>query len=316
MLRILGNLAIAVVSLTLALLLVEGAIRTVGLPPQFGRLLNLYGAATREVDGTVLWKVQDHQARYRDEDLDRIEHSQDAFIILGLGDSIMFGVDNPLEDTYLEQTRQHLIERAERPVEILNLAVPGYNTAQENAVHDEISRRIDADLVIVHYWADDSRQYRLVGGHIVDVGDMLEDGNVIQALPLPRALNDFLLVHSKLYALLTHVVVSSHIVAQPNDFSRVAEPLLSLHRRVQAGGGRLLVLVSSELGGAEPKTLLEFESVRELGREHGFQVVDVTTWLTGVASQDIAQDACHFNAKGHQILGRHLADLLLANYLR
>jgi len=177
-----SNLALVVAGVFVALLLAELAIRVVGLPTQFGRLISLYGLEPRETDGVVLWDSHELEQRYGDEDLARFERATDAVKIVGLGDSIMFGVGQPAEATYLAHASRLLSEHSPRPVEILNLAIPGYNTAQENAVHAEISDRLRPDLVLVHYWADDSRQYRYFRGYVVPFGDMLDDGGRWQAL--------------------------------------------------------------------------------------------------------------------------------------
>ena len=309
--RPLANLALAVVSLLLALAIVEMGVRTIGLPSDFRRLIALYGKPTRNVGDTILWNHD--RPRHDIEHIEAID--DDSFVIVGLGDSIMYGVEVPAEHTYLEQTRGILNQRASGRVEIINLAVPGYNTAQENAVHEEISDRISADLVVVHYWADDWRQYRIVGDQVVDFGDMLHDGGLVQALPLPRAVNDFLLVRSHLYALLTHVVVSNRVGRKPTSFQQVEEPMVEIHERTKKIGGKLLVLVSASLETDEPTTIRELSDMKELGRKRGFEVVDVTPWVAGIPSSEIALDGCHFNEKGHRLLAENLAELLVKNYL-
>jgi hypothetical protein len=151
--RALSRTVVVLSSTVIAILAAEAVTRIIGVPPEFGRLMPIKGMPTRVVDGVVLWSPDD--LRYDDDDIRRVSTDRSAFKIIGLGDSIMYGVGQPEEGTYLEQTRRVLAGRSTRPVEILNLAVPGYNTMQENAVYKEIEEQIKPDLVVVHYWGDD-----------------------------------------------------------------------------------------------------------------------------------------------------------------
>jgi hypothetical protein len=54
----------------------------------------------RTVNGVVLWQA--HDPRARAEDIARAAAADDAFTVLGLGDSIMYGVGQTKEQTYLE----------------------------------------------------------------------------------------------------------------------------------------------------------------------------------------------------------------------
>ena len=301
------RLAIVVVAILAGLLVAEGLARVIGPEPGYGRLFSLGEAPTRVVDGVTLWS--EARPRATDADLQRAARG-DAVTVLGLGDSIMYGVGLAPEETYLEGARRALAERGE-PIEILNLAVPGYNTQQEDAVHKEIGDRLRPDLVLLHYWDDDGRTFRVVGGYVVDVGDMSSDGRlVVRALPLPAALNDFLLVHSRLYELLTRWAVERDRRAAASDFGRVAPALADLNRRVTAAGGRLVVLASPQLDGPRPRPSGDLSLLRRLGTAEGFEVVDLSEWLPGVDPAAIRFDHCHFNAEGHRLLGEKLAEYL------
>lgn len=197
------------------------------------------------------------------------------------------------------------------------MAVPGYNTMQENAVYKEIENQIQPDLVLVHYWVDDAHQYRAIGGYVVDVGDISEDAGrlVVRALPVPPGLSDFLLVHSRLYDLLTQVVVAFNRDSQ-SDWTRVSKPLAEIQERVQRAGGRLLILASTDLSGSSPKPVGDLARLQQFAASRGIEVVDLTDWVGGVSSKQIALDGCHFNAEGHRLIGEHLADYLLEHDLK
>ena len=178
------NLTLATAAIVISLLVAEGFTRLLGIDPGYGRRFALGDTPLRTVDGIVLW--QDDDPRARPEDIARAAAAHDAFTVLGLGDSIMYGFKQTKEQTYLEQMRRALADRAGRPVEVLNLAVQGYNTLQENAVHRELGDRLAPNVVLLHYWSDDAKTYRAIGGYVVEVGDISADGRlVVRALPLP-----------------------------------------------------------------------------------------------------------------------------------
>ncbi len=309
------QLALAAVAIAVGLLVAEGLTRLLGINPGYGRVLALGDAPMRTVDGVVLWQHKEPRADAAD--IARAAAAHDAFTVLGLGDSIMYGVGQPKEKTYLEEMRRALAGRAARPVEVVNLAVPGYNTQQEDAVHRELGDRLAPNLVLVHYWSDDARLYRAVGGYVLDVGDMSSDGRVVvRALPIPTAINDFLLVHTRLYQLLTQAVLAYDRRVTTSDWSRVAEPLVALNDRVRRAGGRLVVLASPDLSGEAVRPNDDLRLLRALATEHGFEVVDLAPWLDGAPAAAIRIDGVHFNAEGHRRIGEHLAQYLLTHDLR
>lgn len=317
--------AIAVGSIVVAILLAEAVTRIIGLRPEYGQVISSHGIATRVVDGVPLWN--DRIPRADAGDVRRAAADDTAFTVLGLGDSIMYGVRVEKDQTYLEQARGILARASPRQVEVLNLAVPGYNTRQEDAVYKEVAGQLSPDLVIVHYWDNDVHQYRAIGGHVVDFGDVSADGRfVVRALPLPPRLSDFLLVHSRLYDLLTHFAVLRQGATRTNDAmaaagaaeweAAVATPLAAIADRVTSAGGRLLVLASPVLTGPAPQPTADLPKLRALAAARGFEVIDLSTWLNGLDPAQVSLgDGCHFNAEGHRVVGERLAEYLLQHDL-
>jgi len=312
----LTNTRLVVVSTILALVAAEILARCVGSGPKFGQLIYVRGVPTRSVDGVALWS--DAHPRCDSEDIQRAAADRSAFTVVGLGDSIMYGVSQPKEATYLEQARRVLASRSKRRVEMLNLAVPGYNTLQESAVYKELDTHVRPNLVIVHYWIDDAQQYRVVGGYVVDVGNISEDRGrlVVRALPLPPAMSDFLLVHSRLYDLLTQAILAVNRKNEPDDWTRVSKPLADIQERAQLVGGRVVVLASPLLEGPDPEPNGDLPRLQRFAATRGFEVIDLSEWLRGVSSKQIGLDACHFNAEGHRLIGEHLAEYLLQHDLK
>jgi lysophospholipase L1-like esterase len=79
-----------------------------------------------------------------------------AVRVVGLGDSVMFGWGVSEEDTYL--ARLAPLQEATSPGvawEVVNTAVPGYNTVMEVATLEAKGLRFDPDLVILNFVGND-----------------------------------------------------------------------------------------------------------------------------------------------------------------
>lgn len=317
------KLALVVAATVVGLLLAEAAARVSGFDPGYGQLVppgdprtvETFQSTIRTVDRVPLWR--DRSPRVRPEDIARAAADHDAFVVVGLGDSIMYGMALPKEDTYLEQVRLALANRTPEPVEVLNLAVQGYNTAQEDAVYHELSEQLTPDLVLLHYSSDDGRLYRAVGGYVVDLSEISEDGRlVVRALPVSPSINDLLLLHSRVYQLLTHAAVRYQRRTAGSDWSRVATPLTALSERVRRSGAHLVVLATANLGSTTPQPNAELPQLRALASEHGFDVVDLVDWLDGRPSGEVGMDHFHLNANGHRRIAAHLTDYVVARVAR
>ena len=68
--------------------------------------------------------------------------------VLALGDSFAFGHGVGADEAYPKEL-ERLLARPSRPVEVLNLGVPGYNTAQELALLRRAGAELDPDLVLL-----------------------------------------------------------------------------------------------------------------------------------------------------------------------
>ncbi|HET7293763.1 MAG TPA: SGNH/GDSL hydrolase family protein [Vicinamibacteria bacterium] len=78
-----------------------------------------------------------------------------ALRVVGIGDSIMWGWGVEEQDTFLRRLERALAPAIRPPVEVLNLAVPTYNAAQEAAVLERHGMPLAPDLVIVAYTMND-----------------------------------------------------------------------------------------------------------------------------------------------------------------
>jgi GDSL-like Lipase/Acylhydrolase family len=92
---------------------------------------------------------------FRDDDY-ALAKPPGTFRIVGLGDSLMFGWGVPQGRDYLGIVERRLNrDHAERPWEVINTAVPGYNTVMELETLRSRALPYGPDLVIVGYCGND-----------------------------------------------------------------------------------------------------------------------------------------------------------------
>jgi len=104
-------------------------------------------------EGTLVYRT--NSLGLRDEEVAR-EKPPGVFRIVGLGDSFTFGTGVRQEDLYLERLEAALAADAGRTVEVLNLGVPGYNTAHEVALLRHFGLSLGPDLLILCYVVNDA----------------------------------------------------------------------------------------------------------------------------------------------------------------
>jgi len=83
-----------------------------------------------------------------------LEKPEGVLRIAGLGDSVMFGWGVEEDETYLSIIESRLKEEGIN-AEVLNFAVPGYNTAMELATFREKAIHFEPDLVLLHFVNND-----------------------------------------------------------------------------------------------------------------------------------------------------------------
>ncbi|HVR07461.1 MAG TPA: SGNH/GDSL hydrolase family protein, partial [Thermoanaerobaculia bacterium] len=89
-----------------------------------------------------------------------LRRQPDTFRIAGLGDSHMFGWGVGQDETYMHLVEERLNAspagaRRGRRYELLNFAVPGYNTVMEVATYEHRAMAFAPDLVLLHFVGND-----------------------------------------------------------------------------------------------------------------------------------------------------------------
>jgi lysophospholipase L1-like esterase len=159
--KVLGRVALAVLGLILALLVLEGGVRLMGIAPPAAPLPPLwephpYMGWFHIPNGGGLWYSEygEYQADVhinarglRDREIG-YDNPQDAYRILVLGDSYAEGLHVTLEETFAKQLESRL-EGGDRPVEVINGGVSGWGTDQEAIFYAVEGFRYEPDLVLL-----------------------------------------------------------------------------------------------------------------------------------------------------------------------
>ncbi|MBI5815806.1 MAG: SGNH/GDSL hydrolase family protein [Nitrospinae bacterium] len=75
--------------------------------------------------------------------------------IVGLGDSVLFGWGIDYEQTTLARLAELLQSKVNKQTQVINTAVPGYNTAVEAAVYEKAARGFSPDIVVLLFVEND-----------------------------------------------------------------------------------------------------------------------------------------------------------------
>jgi len=209
--------------------------------------------------------------------------------IAGLGDSVMFGWGVDQEQTYMRLLERRLAG-AGRRVEVLNFAVPGYNSAQEAAMLER-SLRFSPDLLLVNYCSNDWVAPFFVVDPNLD--------NLIESSLLLRNIRERLVPG-----------------ADEGFFDAVQgmDKVRAALRRIRETALResLPVLIY-----AYPRPASGAVIAEQLAQQNGFVYVDLVgpfaehlreRGLSGIEALDVAPGDNHPNAEAHEVIARVLAD--------
>lgn len=216
--------------------------------------------------------------------------SNDSVTILGIGDSMMFGHGIEDGETYLARLKASLVAaHPERSFQVINTAVPGYNTVMEVETLRTKCLDFDPDLVILHLVGNDYSPPHFVRAQRdvftwersflwKELSLTSPDGDAV------RLARGFDLGHTQ--ALRGRdgtgpAPADIEALFGPVAFSGALDNLVELQR---AHGFELLVFTSTELG--RERTMLG--ETAERGMEHLSLTSDLRDWLS--AHGDIAFD--------------------------
>jgi lysophospholipase L1-like esterase len=209
--------------------------------------------------------------------------------IVGLGDSVMFGWGVSEDETYLCRLQNLLaaVAAGDR-VEVLNLAVPGYNSSQEAAVLRDVALPLSPDLLLVGYVLNDAEP--------VLFRDEAAENPLVASSRLLQLARD--LARDRLPGA---NVARDAMAAAVRDIGRRAK---------ERGIPAIFFIYPNRVRGENP------EAPRRIAEESGFLCVDLYAAFeayyrrTGRAFDDVAlsRTDAHPNPEGHRLMAEALLD--------
>lgn len=301
--RMSGNLVVALLSILFSLMIAETIFRAlvrfdiIEFPRPSEEAIHQY-SENRELvyelkpsasAKTIYGPVKTNQYGLRDYEYSPVK-PPDAFRICVIGDSVTFGLDLAMEDTYPKILERMLNSTYgdRRRFEVINFAVAGYNSSQEEIVFKEKCLKFDPDMILVGFCLNDDSYTDGLGDLARELSPYSPGGRL----------------HSKLVSYLLHRYERANY-ENWNDMGRVEHFFETLSKLKINDGLEAIILVFpyyfenldsySEIG--------MHKEVRNIAKRHDLSTMDFMDswcefdWETR-ESLYRANDTGHFSAKG------------------
>ncbi len=313
--------AVAAVSLILSLAAAEGIARLVA--PSTWVVLDGAGETPpyQPADGVLGYEPVPGVAPFnglglRDHKYD-LEKRPGARRVLVLGDSVAYGPGLDLDETFDNQLEQRLATAPGGPVEVLNLAVPGYNSEQEAAILRSRGLDLDPDLVLVAWAVNDFGRSRVWVRDGEQMVEAVSDGPSVRLVggALPGA-QIWLLRRSTLARL------GASAWARPGrggaaldmDVAANSLALLDIAAACAEQGRGVLYALFPALGGTDEDAAALCTAI-ELLQANGLPYLDLTPTLQGAPVQQLRRypaDPVHLSPLACELAAVAVQDVLLA----
>lgn len=239
--------------------------------------------------------------------------------IIGLGDSYMFGQGVTNDETYLAVLQKKMLE-ANFQVEVINFAVPGYNTTMEAAMLESRAVHFNPDIIIIG-----------VTGNDWDLPGFLLSG--VPSRPLGSAILGAITMsgrHLKLVHTPTSKIISNAYAFAPDEvpkeykhmvgfsgFENALEKIATIANKVHAH-----VVIFSDCMHSKQEVGCDFEYSRG-EREHLWRRMkdewhmEICNWKVP-PGMVIEADDLHPNPAAHRLIAAQLFDCVvpLIRYMR
>jgi len=256
-------------------------------------------------------QIPTNRSGFRDRDYSLKKPSK-TFRILGLGDSIAYGMDIPFQDRFLKILEKKLNQnRNGKNFEVINAAVCGYNITQYYHLLRDRGLAYQPDLILISLWDDDiSPPY--IPAFNRDISD-----------PIFK-LHATLIDYSKFYGFLFYrLIVSSYYSEAPDGYEK-DEHYRSFDEFIKLGTEgktRVVFLYHSELKDrGDPPDLAHLQprmdeaGIRWLNLKSAYKAA-LRKRSMSTLSIDPGIDIAHINIEGNQIAANALYEFLIQEKL-
>lgn len=244
--------------------------------------------------------------------------------VIMVGDSITFGWDLPLEDTYHYQTREKLKSQG-RTIEIMAMGITGYNLMQEHFLIKERALRYSPDLIVLQICLNDFEKALGIRPDPKQQFRLTQYGEIFIPYVLKKTkLSHWLMARSYLFKLinlkLAPLMGRQHGASAPRDFySRGSETAVDYLRRTEAllagtsfrFAAVLFPFRSDDMG--HPYSTFYRTILKEL-EDLSVPTLDLSDTLNPSTeiSKTLWIDYLHPNRAGNRLVAEKLADFILS----
>lgn len=252
-----------------------------------------------------------------------LSDKSDAYRIIALGNSCTFGWGVTFEDTWVHRLQKLLNEQIPgRPVEVINVGVPGYTSLQGKRYLADDLIALQPDMVLVMFGHND---HFPAGRGISDSAQQLDNSiliesqNLLSKLRLYRLLRKgFLQMTSDTTKARLDDIGSIKRVSRPEFFANLRE-IVRLARNFNIQPVLLIPPVAS-LENYFDGAVSNFHHLHELYQKEMIRasqyeeasIVDLQAAFSDYHTlfDDANDDPIHFNRQGHQVAARAIAEAI------
>lgn len=230
----------------------------------------------------------------------------DPLVIVGLGDSNMFGWGVDYEESQLYVAGRCLSEKLNRSVKVINLGVPGYDSVDEAKRFEHLGLQFDPDIVIVDYGANDDAPTRSYD-EVVGVYKPTAYDNFVRKIP-------FLTVTSRTIFssrfILSHLHLSNKYSSslENHSFDRVATGLGEIIESSKNNNVSVIVNTYWGLGQDENR-----ENLEKFLKENNISLNDMSEIYKMFPDVERKLSGCdgHFTPVVREYIGNRICDFIL-----
>ncbi len=262
------------------------------------------------VDGVPFWDFEGDPEGLANEGCER---RGDGLEVLIVGDSVLYTWFEGPERELLQvgATLGRLVEAVRPGSCVRNTARAGFTGAQERLALDRAIQTHPPDVVFWEVWKGDGR-WTQIGDGWVDLGPYVAGADGLPQLPVgPPAWVSTWLAHRSHAWRYILIALGTQSEASFDTAPEAFPALVEAEARVRAMGGHFVAVVPTPLHRPLKETVADpLPSARMVfswAEERGVPMVSLAKALEDEDYLDIRLDpSCHFNAKGHELLGRAL----------
>ena len=278
-------------------------------------ILELENQTLRVVDGVPVWRSKGAKSEARSEPACLASGNGQPDVII-LGDSILFGVRLPAENSLGPVLQEQLLERHGRSSCVINLSEPGFTFSNQEVVLREALEKYKPKAVILEMWFNSTNHFVAVDGMAYNFGVLAKDINGLPDLGLPASVNHVLFHNTALWKHISLGLASETSMPLSTEWERfVAEKLEPLATSLAAQDIDLILVYATSLdapfSAERPTEDMAYGIVQEWSKKHN---IPNLLFSEVFADEDVASVAmdrcCHINEYGTKLVSSQLAPIV------